>query len=76
MPVQFPRLARNAYRLVAHPLEIGREFHRRNDPAKIRRDRLKAQEQFDPVLVDLLLELIDLFVVRDRGGAKIVVALQ
>ena len=63
-------------RLVGHALEIGREFHRRNHPAQIGRDRLKTQEQIDPILVDLLFELIDLLVVGDRDRAQLVIALQ
>ena len=62
-------------RLVRHAFEIGRELHRRNDPPQIGRDRLKTQQQIDPILVDLLFELIDFFVVGDRDRAKIVVAL-
>ena len=59
-----------------HALEIGGKLHRRNDPAQIGRDRLKTEQEIDSILVDLLFELIDLFVVGDRVRAKIVVALQ
>ena len=37
-------------------------------------DRLKTEEQIDAILVDLFLELIDLFVVRDGLQTGFVVA--
>jgi len=74
--VQFSRLACDAYRLVSEPFEVGGKFHCRNDPPKIRRDRLKPKQEIDSILVDLFLELINLFVVHNRRRAKIVVALQ
>jgi hypothetical protein len=37
---------------------------------------LKTEEELDVVLVALLLELINLFVIRDRGRAEIVVAIE
>ena len=36
----------------------------------------RAKQQIDAVLVDLLLQLVDLLVVRDRGHTKFIVALQ
>ena len=59
----------------ADALEIRAQFHRRNDPAQIGRDRLKTQQQIDSILVDLFFELIDLFVVGDGNRAKFIVAL-
>src|SRR6185437_7889099 len=63
-------------RLVGHSFQIRGELHCGNNPAQIGRHRLKTQQQIDSVLVDLLLELIDLFVIRDGDRAKIVVALE
>jgi len=37
---------------------------------------MESQEQIDAVFVDLFLELIDLFVVCDRGHAQFVVAFE
>ena len=76
MLIQFSRLARDVHGLVAHALEIGGKFHRRNDTAQIGRDRLKTKQDIDAVLVDLFLELIDLFVIGDGVCAKIIVAIE
>src|SRR4029453_17776263 len=56
-------------------LDFWREFNGRNSPPQIRRHRLKAEQNFEPVLIDLLLQLIDLFVIRDGVCAEIVITL-
>ena len=76
MLIQFARAPGDVGRLVRHALEIRRELHRRNHSPQIGRDRLKPEQQIDPVLVDLLFELIDFFVVGDRNRAKLVIALE
>src|SRR5438309_1017918 len=76
MPIQFSRAASNVRGLVGNALDIGRKFHRSDDPTQIRRHRLEPQQHVDAVLVDLLFQLVDLFVVGDCGGAKIIVSLQ
>ena len=76
MPVQFARLARDAYRLVPHAFEVGARASSPRPRAGDPRRPAETQQHIDPILVDLFLELIDLLVVRDRGRAKIVIALE
>ena len=52
------------------------QFHCGNDAAQIRRDGLKAQQNIDSVLIDLFLQMVDLFVIGDCICAKIVVAIE
>ena len=69
MLIQLARFAGDVRGLVGDALEIRAQFHRRNHPAKIGRDRLKTQQQFDSILVDLFFQLIDFFVVGN-GKAR------
>src|SRR5438270_11786192 len=76
MLVQFSSAPGDVRSLVCHALEVRRKFHRGNDAAQIGRDRLKAQQQIDSVLVHLFFELIDFFIVGDGDSAQFVVALE
>src|SRR5437588_9114549 len=76
MLVQLSRTPGNVRRLISNPLNVGRQFHRRDDATEIRRNWLKTQEHVDPVLVDLFFELVDLLVVGNRRGTKIIVTLE
>jgi hypothetical protein len=76
MPVQFARAFRYVRSLIAYAFDVWRKLDRRNNAPQVRRDRLKPQQDFESILVDLFLQLIDLFVIRDRICAEIVIALQ
>ena len=65
MLIQLARASRDVCCLIAESLEVGRKFHGGNDTPQIRRHRLKPQQNRDAILVDLLLELIDLFVISN-----------
>jgi hypothetical protein len=73
--VQLARFTGNVGRLVGHALQIRAQFHRRNNAAQIGGDRLKAQQQFDSIFVDLFLQLIDFLIIRDGKGGKFIITL-
>ena len=73
MLVQFARFTGNVGGLIGHSLEIGAQFHRRDDATQIGRDRLKTQQQFNPFLINLLFQLIDLLVIGDGDRGDLVV---
>src|SRR5205085_1226433 len=70
-----PQLIRALLHSIGHALEVRGKFHRRIEAAQIGRNWLKAQQNIHAVLVDLLLHLVDLFVVGDCSRGNIVVAI-
>jgi hypothetical protein len=76
MLVQLSRSSRDVCCLVGDSLKVGGKFHRGNHPAQIGRYRLEPQQNIHAILIDLFLELIDLFIIGDRVCAKLIIALE
>jgi hypothetical protein len=61
-------------RVIADPLDLGRDAQSRNDGAQIVRQRLAPSEQFDRQIIDLGAHRVQLSVVLHHLGGKIAVA--
>ena len=66
MLIQLPRASRNRSRLVRHTLQIRRKLHCGYDPPQIGGDWLKSQQNCDAILIDLYLQLVDLFIIGNQ----------
>jgi hypothetical protein len=55
--------------MVRNALQICANLHRGDNLSHIGCDRVKPKQQVDPVLVDLLLKNVDLFVICDHPVA-------
>ena len=76
MPIQLTRAFRDVRGLIADALDVWRKLNGRNHSPQIRSHWLEAEQNFESVLVDLFLQLIDLLVICDCVCAEIVIALQ
>ncbi len=62
--------------MVRNALQICADLHRGDNLSHIGCDRVKPKQQVDPVLVDLLLKNVDLFVICDHLVAKLAITIE
>src|SRR5215831_21400740 len=76
MLIQLASSPGNIRPLVGHSFEIGRKLHRGNDATQVVRYRLKTEEQVNPVLINLFLELVDFLNISNGDRAEFVIPLK
>src|SRR3981081_3870166 len=73
--VQTLRPSRDGGGLVSNTFQICTDLHRRNNLPHIGGNRMEPNQQTDPVLIDLLLKNVDLFVFCNDMVAKLAIAI-